>query len=781
MKRVLSLCTAVAVAIAYCHGSALQPTATPVVKGQTMHSTTPVPYGGMTTAQHRLAAQDGALVANFSCRADDSDVVMWSEGFDNGMNGWIADESEDITWSLANYASDPFTNIDPENVNSLFVDGPYQVFKRAKSSVTSPALSIPANGNLKAYIGFSQNFDDECRLYLYVSTDDFATSEELWNSGNETGELPWRWHPIEVSLAEYAGQEVKLRFTYGSGGEDIFDTGGYMGSFYIDGLQITGVAPIEQVSVMTGETVSFINLSEGNPTSYQWIFPGGTPASSTERNPKVYYTCDGAYDVTLTVSDGTSQDSKTITGFVRVTGTEPTAVIIPPATFRYTETRLPMIAPLVGVEYRDGSTGFPTEWQWSFTGVDAEPSVVFESREENPIVGYNFLHQQQANLTVSNAHGQSSTTADVSVEYYGTMSNFEPGDVATTFSLEERGVFPGANSMNITAYAEKFSKPSRPILLEGVYVYFTQATATSVADQIANIGVHLYSSKNGLPDQRIESWWWSLFELDLPSPGGVTLVGTAFPFTPQVVDDEFFIVVDGIPEKNDSLDVAFAMARFRDHGNTAYMLKDDEWVDVSTYFPAGENHTSYLIQPSICHSVITLLPAGRGSVEVGKESGLARIPMFSLMGYRTPVETDADWCRVTNIPNGLTVDTLQIEYDALPEEMDMREATVTLTDSVSTYSFTVVQKKSYTSVERLTVQNDCKLYPSVFAHNFTVAYPAGTTRIELYDSMGRQVETLIPTDKQTQSTIDGNGWARGLYIVRLHTPQGATSLKAIKQ
>lgn len=781
MKRLLSICTAAAVAIAYCHSIAAQPAATPVVAGKTMHKATAVPYEGMVKARHRLPAQEGALAANFSCKSDESDVVMWSEGFDNGMGGWIADETEDITWSLANYASDPFTSIDPTNVYSLFVDGPYQVFKRAKSSVTSPTLEVPANGNLKAYIGFSQNFDDECRLYLYVSTDDFVTSKELWNSGNETGELQWRWHPIEVSLAEYAGQEVKLRFTYGPGGEDIFDTGGYMGSFYIDGLQITGVTPIEQISVMTGEVVTFINLSEGEPTSYQWIFPGGTPASSTERNPQVYYTRDGAYDVTLTVSDGTSQDSKTITGFVRVTGTEPTAAIIPPATFRYTETRLPMIAPLVGVEYRDGSTGYPTEWQWSFTGVDAEPSVVFESHEENPVVGYSFLHQQQANLTVSNVHGTSSATTDVSVEYYGTISNFEPGDVATTFSLEDKGVFPGANKMDITAYAEKFSKPSRPILIDGVYVYFTQATATSVADQIANVGVHLYSCKDGLPDKRIESCWWSVFELDLPSAGSSTLVGTAFPFTPQVIDDEFFIVVDGIPEKNDSLDVAFAMARFRDHGNTAYMLKEDEWVDVSTYFPAGENHTSYLIQPSITHSVITLLPAGRDSIEVGKESGIARVPMFSLMGYRTPVETGAEWCRITNIPNGLTVDTLQIEYDALPNGLDMRETTVTLTDSVSTYTFRVIQKDALSSVEKLTAQNGCKLYPSAFTHDFTVTYPEGTTRVETYDSMGRPVYTTIPSEKQTQSTIDGSRWIKGLYIVRLCTPQGAVTMKAMKQ
>ena len=60
------------------------------------------------------------------------------------------------------------------------------------------------------------------------------------------------------------------------------------------------------------------------------------------------------------------------------------------------------------------------------------------------------------------------------------------------------------------------------------------------------------------------------------------------------------------------------MADFRDHGNTAYMLKDGEWRDVSTYFPAGANHTSYMIMPSIVHSVMSPMPVDREPLVVGK-------------------------------------------------------------------------------------------------------------------------------------------------------------------
>ena len=643
-------------------------------------------------------------------------------------------------------------------------------------------IDIPAHGTLKGYIGFSQNFDDECRLYLYASTDDFETSDELWNSGEETGEKQWRWHLIEVSLNQYAGQQVKLRFTYGPGKNDTFNTGGYMGSFYIDGLQIAGVIPIESVSVTTGEPVTFIDLSAGTPTSYAWSFPGGTPSTSNEANPTVYYTRDGEYDVTLTVADAQTQDTKTIPAFVKVTGTSPTAAIIPPATFRYTATRLPMVAPLATVQYRDGSTGYPTEWEWSFTGVDEEPTEIYTSTEEAPEVNYNFQHQQYVSLNVANSHGTSSATAEVSVEYYGTITNFEPNDVATTFSLEEKGVFPGTNKLKITAYAEKFSKPSRPIIMNGVYVYFTKAEAKSVADQIANVGVHLYTCKDNKPDRRLESCWWSVFELDLPAAGSSSLVGTAFPFTkPQVINDEFFIVVDGIPEKNDSVDVSFAMAKFRDHGNTAYMLKNGEWIDVSTYFPAGANHTSYLIQPSITHSVICPLPIDRDEIRVGKNAGTADYPLFSIMGYQTPVLSDTEWCKVVNRPNGLTVDTLKIEYTALPAGIDERTANITVTDSVSSYTFRVVQTSALSGINT-TEMKVARLYPSIFSKNYTVEIPEGCKKVEVFNNTGCMVYSQRTNENSAKMNIDGASWENGIYYTRIYTSdKGYTVLKAVKK
>ena len=431
-----------------------------------------ISFAGKQSMKKQLFRSTSASVtADFSCQSTGSAVTVWEEDFDDGSDGWTLTNTEDIVWELKNTTGDEaFAAIDPDDVQSLFVGGPLQMYRRGIASATSPQIDVPANAMLKGYVGFSQNMDNYCRLHISVSTDAFATSELLWNSGDENGEKPWRWHEFAVSLEKYAGQQVQIRFTYTAGSDDDMNVGGYVGDFTIDGLQITGVEAVDQVEVATGEEIAFADMSTGNPTAWQWSFPGGTPETSTEQNPRVYYTRDGVYDVTLTVSNADGSDTKTRTAFVKVTGVAPVAHILPPATFRYSETRLPMVAPLVGVQYHDNSTGYPTSWQWTFGGVSPESYAQVTSNEENPVVAYNFLHQQSVNLQVANEHGESEDATDVSVEYSGLITNFEPGDQPTTFDMEDWGTFPGTNTIGITAYAEKFSKPSRPILVFGAYV-----------------------------------------------------------------------------------------------------------------------------------------------------------------------------------------------------------------------------------------------------------------------------------------------------------------------
>lgn len=71
-------------------------------------------------------------------------------------------------------------------------------------------------------------------------------------------------------------------------------------------------------SVCAGKSVSFTSTSTGSPTSYSWQFPGGTPSVSTSANPTVTYNNAGTYNVTLTVSSGSGNNTKTQTAFIVV-------------------------------------------------------------------------------------------------------------------------------------------------------------------------------------------------------------------------------------------------------------------------------------------------------------------------------------------------------------------------------------------------------------------------------------------------------------------------------
>lgn len=735
-----------------------------------------------TSRMDAPARTSATLKADFTVEGADALAPVYSDNFDAGMGAWVAEPAgSDIKWSTKRIAAEgnakSFSAIDPDDVASLYVEGPYQTYKRAISTLTSAPIVVPERGTLSMYVGYSLNYNDVASLVLTVSDDDFETSTTLWNSLEQGGDKVWAWRYVTADMSAFAGKSVRLRFTYGAGTADSFGTGGYLADFAVDALSVSGLKAVESVAVMTGERIRLTDISEGAPVSRRWIMPGAVPAESTEASPEIYYTADGSYDITIEVSDADGNTAtRTRTAFVNVTGTAPTAHIIPPATFRNSANRKALVAPMVPVRFTDGSSGFPTERSWAFTHtVDGDPDAIAYSTEENPEVAYPYLHDHLATLSVSNSHGSSDDMCEVTAEYSAVVTNLGPDDTMTTFDMDDWGIFPGSNTRNITAYAERFSAPSRPVMIDGAYVFFNRADAEEITDQISNVGVHIYTSKDGKPDKRLDSWWWFVYELDLPTSSG-EVVGTSFPFTEApFVDDEFFIVVDGIPAYSETCAVSFGMAKFRDRDNTSLMLKDGEWISVADYFPAGANHTSFMVYPSIHHSVMASLADSDAPVAVGPGAGTLDYPVFSYLGYNTPIESDSEWLRTTGEPNGLTVDDIHIAYDALPAGIDERTGTLTLTDGASTLDIRVTQSRATgistvaDSVDGLTV------FPSVFADSFGVYGLNAGDSVTVYSLSGATVWSGRATD--TSLRVDASAFAPGVYIIA--TP--AKAIKAVKK
>lgn len=73
-----------------------------------------------------------------------------------------------------------------------------------------------------------------------------------------------------------------------------------------------------RTSICVGESIDFSDNSYNAVTSRTWTFQGGTPASSSAENPTVTYNTPGIYEVSLSATDGSSSDTETKTGYIRV-------------------------------------------------------------------------------------------------------------------------------------------------------------------------------------------------------------------------------------------------------------------------------------------------------------------------------------------------------------------------------------------------------------------------------------------------------------------------------
>ncbi len=73
--------------------------------------------------------------------------------------------------------------------------------------------------------------------------------------------------------------------------------------------------------------VLFSNLSTGHPQSIHWSFPGGSPSTSTDSLPTVFYNSPGTFNVSLIAIYTNKIDTFTLPGFITV-GSKPIAKII---------------------------------------------------------------------------------------------------------------------------------------------------------------------------------------------------------------------------------------------------------------------------------------------------------------------------------------------------------------------------------------------------------------------------------------------------------------------
>ncbi len=158
----------------------------------------------------------------------------------------------------------------------------------------------------------------------------------------------------------------------------------------------------ETVLCSAGETVSFVNLSSSATPiqSVEWLFEGGSPATSTEFEPQVTYNTSGSFDVRMVIDNGGCTDTLLMPNYMKL-GDAPNIDFTVSATTGCT--------PLT-VNFNDISSVNNSEivtWEWDFGDGDVanipNPTHIYYNDMANTFT---------ATLTITTADGCTATRSE---------------------------------------------------------------------------------------------------------------------------------------------------------------------------------------------------------------------------------------------------------------------------------------------------------------------------------------------------------------------------------
>jgi PKD repeat protein len=172
-----------------------------------------------------------------------------------------------------------------------------------------------------------------------------------------------------VTYNEYGVFDVSLTVE-NTDGTDTETKAGYM---TVDQVLVPEADFIaSQIEITEGEMIDFTDLSANTPIAWTWVFEGGEPISSNEQNPdSIVYTTPGVFDVTLTSANNGGSDTELKENYITVNAG------LPPVSDFYADVTEIVVGDTVN--FFDLSTGYPTQWTWTFEG--ATPGA---SAQQNP-------------------------------------------------------------------------------------------------------------------------------------------------------------------------------------------------------------------------------------------------------------------------------------------------------------------------------------------------------------------------------------------------------------
>jgi gingipain R len=210
----------------------------------------------------------------------------------------------------------------------------------------------------------------------------------------------------------------------------------------------------DQTTITAGETVHFSDNSLNYPSTWDWTFDGGDPASSTVQNPVVTYNTPGTYDVSLAVTNIEGNDNETKLGYITVN-----PVTDPPISDFVADQTTVSIG--TTVNFTDLSTNLPDGWEWTFEGgnlatsTDQNPSVIYDTPGTYSVtliatnsIGSGNTETKLDYITVAlpdycDASGGNANYEHIANVVLGTIDNASDGQSYTDFTSISTDAYPG--------------------------------------------------------------------------------------------------------------------------------------------------------------------------------------------------------------------------------------------------------------------------------------------------------------------------------------------------
>jgi gliding motility-associated-like protein len=267
---------------------------------------------------------------------------------------------------------------------------------------------------------------------------------------------------------------------------------------------ISGCSPI---------VVQFTDLSTGNPTSWQWDL--GNSATSTLQNPSTTYVNPGTYTVTLTATNATGSNTKTVVGYINVIPSpiidfvgDTTSTCVP-KTVQFTSS---VIAGMPGAvtyawDFGDGFTGnTPNPLHvYNVAGNYSVTFIVTNSQGCNKAIVKNaYIHaiaKPNASFTMTN---NASCTAPLTVSFTNTSLNassysWDFGDGGTSTSASPTHPYTTAGFYNVRLIATSIGGCSDTVTINNGVVISNPVAAFTPSTLNTCLGNTINFTNNTLP------------------------------------------------------------------------------------------------------------------------------------------------------------------------------------------------------------------------------------------------------------------------------------------